>query len=149
MLVERPGDRFSPIRVEPSGDWNFAFDLAALKGRSFAAEPRPFKDPYSEPAFAVRVPVAEIREWQVLDGQRFMPDPPLYAHPTGKTREIELVPYATTLARVTCFPDATPRRQLPVVAAYTPGECYLFDERKPLSEQAFAPEHWTDKSRRR
>ena len=145
VLVERPGDRFSPIRVEPSGDWNFAFDLAALKGRSFAAEPRPSRDPYSEPAFAVRVPVAEIREWQVLDGQRFMPDPPLYAHPTGKTREIELVPYATTLARVTCFPDVTPRRQLPVVAAYTPGECYPFDEKKPLSEQVFAPEHWTDK----
>lgn len=145
VVVERPGDRFSPLRVEPSGDWNFAFDLQTLGSFRPQVERRQFKDPYSEPAFAVRVPVAEIREWQVLDCQRFMPDPPLYAHPTGRTREIELVPYATTLARITCFPDATPRRQLPVVAAYTPGECFPFDESRPLAEQVFPPEGWTDK----
>ena len=147
--VENPGDAFSPIRLEPAGDWNFAFDLDEIRGRSFPVERHAVSYPFEQPALTLRVPVKEIKEWQVLDEQRFTPDPPLYAHPTGRGRTIELVPYATTLSRVTCFPDTVKRRQLPVVAAYTPGETYDFDPAKPLLGQVYEPEGWTDRQFRK
>ncbi|MBQ1568715.1 MAG: glycoside hydrolase family 127 protein [Kiritimatiellae bacterium] len=142
---ERPGDPFTPITVEPSGDWNFAVDVDEIAKQEFEVERCASRFQFESPSLVVKIPVHEIREWQVLDEQRFTPDPPLYAHPTGKTRTIELVPYATTLARITCFPDVTPRRQLPVVAAYTAGEPYDFDPSKPLAAQVYEPESWTDR----
>ncbi len=149
VTEERPGDPFTPLSSEPTGDWNFALDLDGFQKGTLAVERRASAFPFEQPTFAVKIPVREIKEWQVLDEQRFMPDPPLYTHPTGKTREIELVPYATTLGRITCFPDTAPRRQLPVVAAYTTGACYDFDPARPLAEQVYDPEGWTDRQFRK
>ena len=105
--------------------------------------------PFETPSLSVRLPVRRIREWQVLDEGRFMPDPPLAATPTGERAEIEFVPYATTLQRITCFPDTEPRERLATVAAYSNGELFPYDDAKPLAVQVFAPEKWTDKDFRK
>lgn len=136
---ERPGDRFSPVSVEPAGPFHFAFDLRRLARAPLRAEACPAADPWREPALAIRVPVAEIAEWRSLDQNRFAPGVPLYAHPTGEMREIELVPFATTLARVTTFPDTEARLPCPVVAAYV-SDAYPYDPARPLSGQRFEPE---------
>ena len=141
---ERPGDPFTPLRITPSGPWNYALDLDEIAAADLKAEFRPGADPFVAPAATLRVPVREIEEWRVPDCNRFMPDPPLFAHPTGRRAEIELVPYAATLARVTCFPDTVQRVELPVVAAYAAPEAYPYDETRPIEEQVFEPEGWDD-----
>lgn len=146
--VERPGDRFSPITIEPAGPWNFAIDTNTLDTAKLAVVPTGAPAgayPFETPTLSLELPVAEIEEWRVLDQDRFMPDPPLWAHPSGPRRTITLVPYATTLARVTCFPDLTVRKRLPVVAAYTANACYRWNPWKPIEVQKFEPEtnNWT------
>ena len=135
-------DPFSPIRVEPNGPWNYAidtngFDVTTLRLAETGAKGA---YPFETPTVKISVPVAEIQEWRVLDQDRFTPDPPLWAHPSGGRRMIDLVPYATTLARVTCFPDLTVRKRLPVVAAYTADKCWKWNPWKPIEQQKFEPE---------
>ena len=94
--------------------------------------------------FVVKVPMREIREWQTLAEGRFTPPVPLFTHPTGRKVMLEFVPYATTLTRITAFPDTVKRTPLPVVRTYASPECYDYDPKKPLSEQVAEPEGWTD-----
>lgn len=145
VTPEFPGDRFSPVSIEPTGPWNYAVDLAALRRRKPVFERRESAYPFETPSSVLRVPVGEIREWQTLDEQRFTPPVPMFTHPTGAKREIELVPFATTLARVTAFPDLEKREPLFVVAAYA-SDAYDYDPKKPLRKQKAEPETkpWTD-----
>ena len=152
VTEEEPGDPFTALRIQPKpGTWNYAFDLGEIKKAVAAAkvEFRTVKYPFETPAMSVKLPVRRIREWQVLDEGRFMPDPPLCAHPTGERAELEFVPYATTLARITCLPDTEERERLATVAAYCNGELFPYDDTRPLAEQVFAPESWTDKQFRK
>lgn len=144
-VKENPGDPFTALRITPKdGAWNYAFDLGEMRAAVAAAkvEFRAVGYPFEEPALSVKLPVRRIREWQTLDEGRFMPDPPLVAHPTGERAEIEFVPYATTLQRITCFADTEGRERLPVVAAYSNGELFPYDPGKPLAAQSFEPEKW-------
>ena len=148
VTEDEPGDPFTALRIEPKpGTWNYAFDLDEMKAAVASAkvEFRTVAYPFETPSLSVKLPVRRIREWQVLDEGRFMPDPPLAATPTGERAEIEFVPYATTLQRITCFPDTEPRERLATVAAYCNGELFPYDDSKPLAAQVFAPETWTDK----
>lgn len=144
VVKEDPSDPFGAIRITPNGPWNYAFDVKEIAAKSFEAKVAESAYPFEVPSMTLEVPVAEIKEWQVADANRFMPDPPLFAHPTGRRDTITLVPYATTLGRVTCFPDTVRRVELPVVAAYSAPEAYAFDENRPLWEQVFEPEGWDD-----
>ena len=144
VVEEEPGDAFGALRIVPNGPWNYAFDTNELKKADLKVEFRKSSYPFESPAMVLKVPVCEIEEWRVADFNRFMPDPPLFVHPTGRRTTIELVPYATTLGRITCFPDTVKRVELPVVAAYTSGEAYPYDETKPIEEQVFGPEGWDD-----
>lgn len=142
---DEPGDPFSPVSFNASADWNYAidadgFDVSKLRISRYPQSVYPFE----QPNLSIRVPVKTIKEWQVLDEQRFTPDPPLYTHVTGDA-EIELVPYATTTARITCFPDAVKRVQLPVVAAYSTGESYPYNPYKSIALQTNAVEKWSVK----
>ena len=148
VTEDEPGDPFTALRIEPKpGTWNYAFDLDEMKAAVASAkvEFRTVAYPFETPSLSVKLPVRRIREWQVLDEGRFMPDPPLAATPTGERAEIEFVPYATTLQRITCFPDTEPRERLATGAAYCNGELFPYDDSKPLAAQVFAPETWTDK----
>ena len=142
---DRPGDPFSPVSFLPAGDWNYAVDADALDVAKLKLETTKSAYPFEAPNMRLRIPVRRIKEWQVLDEQRFTPDPPLYTHLTGESAEIELVPYATTTARITCFPDTVRREQLPVVAAYTSGEWHKYNPYKSIALQTFDEEKWTPK----
>lgn len=139
-----PGDPFSPVSFVPAADWNYAIDAEKIDVSSLILTRRRCEYPFERPSLSIRIPVKTIKEWQVLDEQRFTPDPPLYTHVTGDA-EIELVPYATTTTRITCFPDAVERVQLPVVAAYSTGEAYPYDPYKPIALQTNDVERWSVK----
>ena len=126
IVSEDPTDPFSALRVETTGPWNYAIDADALADETFKVRRAKAGFPFETPALTLEVPAVEIREWQTLDQQRFMPDVPLYTHPTGRTKTLKLVPYATTISRITCFPDAVKRVPCPVVAGYTTGEALKF-----------------------
>lgn len=148
VTSEDPSDRFAPVTVAPTGPWNFALDLGrAVAGSATLVRPR-FRAgayPFETPTVKLRVPVEEIEEWRTPELGRFTPDVPVYTHPTGVSREIELVPYATTLARVTAFPDTERRKPLHVVAAYASTNWYpwawgsLADAKYRMAEDG-----WTD-----
>ena len=144
---DRPGDAFSPVSFLPGGPWNYAVDADRLDVANLKLETVKSGYPFETPNLKLRVPVKVIREWQTLDEQRFTPDPPLYTHPTGEEKTIELVPYATTTTRITCFPDAVERVQLPVVAAYTSGKWHPYTPApwKSIAKQSFEEEQWTPK----
>ena len=152
VTEEEPGDPFTALRIMPRpGAWNYAFDLKEISAAVANAKVAFGKSdyPFETPAMSVTLPVRRIREWQVLDEGRFMPDPPLCATPTGERAEIAFVPYATTLQRITCFPDTEPRERLATVAAYCCGDLFPYREDVPLADQVFAPETWSDTDFRR
>lgn len=147
MVEERPGDRFSDLSFEDPEPFNYAFDLDEIAKTNLVAEACGGgcnSYPFETPNFVVRVPMREIREWQTLTEGRFTPQVPLFTHPTGGKTTLDFVPYATTITRITAFPDTLARTPLPVVRTYASPECYDYDPKRPLSEQRGEPEKWTD-----
>jgi len=142
VAEERPGDPYSPLVITPNGPWNWAVDPAKLAQEMPVAEYRPNgKFPYDEPPLTLKVPVQGLAEWRVFDSGKWMPDPPLFAHPSGEKATVTLVPGGATLARVMAFPDVTPRKELPVPCAYVyDGKRHDYDPKRPLAEQKAGPE---------
>ena len=145
-IEEKPGERFSDLSFEDPAPFNFAFDLDEIAKTELKAEFTPSGYPFAHPNLVVKVPMCEIREWQGLSEERFTPPVPLFTHPTGRKVTLDFVPYATTLTRITAFPDTTRREPLPVVRTYASPECYDYDPKKPLSEQIAEPESWSDET---
>ena len=141
---EKTDAKFSDLTFEDPAPFNFAFDLDEIANTNLVAEVAASVYPFEQPNLVVRVPMREIVEWQTLVEGRFTPPVPLCTHPTGRKVTLDFVPYATTLTRITAFPDTAKRTPLPVVRAYASPECYDYDPKKPLSEQVAAPESWTD-----
>ncbi|MBQ3288671.1 MAG: glycoside hydrolase family 127 protein [Kiritimatiellae bacterium] len=144
MIEEKPGERFSDLSFEDPAPFNFAFDLDEIAKAELKAEFVPSEYPFEHPNLVVKVPMREIREWQGLSEGRFTPAVPLFTHATGRKVTLDFVPYATTLTRITAFPDTAKRKPLPVVRTYASPECYDYDPKKPLSEQVADPESWTN-----
>lgn len=143
-VEECPGDPLCDLSFQDPAPFNYAFDLKELAQSELKAEFVPSDYPFERPNLVVKVPMREIHEWRTLGEQRFTPHVPLYTHPTGGKVTLDFVPYATTLTRMTAFPDTVRRVQLPVVRAYASPECYDYDPTKPLSAQVGAPETWSD-----
>ena len=141
---ERPNSQFSDLSFEDPEPFNFAFDLETIAKTNLVAEAMPSDYPFEHPNLLVRVPMCEIREWQGLLEGRFTPPVPLYTHPTGRRLMVDFVPYATTLTRITAFPDTVHRRSMPVVRTYVSPKCYDYDPGKPLALQRHDPEFWSD-----
>lgn len=141
---EKPDAEFSDLSFEDPAPFNFAFDLDEISKTNLVAEVMPSVYPFEQPNLVVHVPMREVAEWQTLSEQRFTPPVPLFAHPTGRRTVVDFVPYATTLTRITAFPDTAKRTPLPVVRAYASPECYDYDPKKPLPEQIAEPESWSD-----
>ena len=144
VVEESPGKRFSDLSFEDPAPFNFAFDLDELAKTELKAEFVRSGYPFERPNLVVRVPVCEIREWQGLAEQRFTPPVPLYTHATGRRAVLEFVQYATTLTRITAFPDTVKRTPIPVVRAYASPNCYGYDPNRSLADQTAEPEGWTD-----
>ena len=143
-IREKPGERFCDVSFEDPAPFNFAFDPDEIAGRELETVFTPSAYPFETPNLVVKVPMREIEEWRTLDEQRFTPPVPLYTHPTGRKVTLDFVPYATTLTRITAFPDTVRRTPLPVVRAYVSRESYAYDPSRPLAEQRFEPEGWDD-----
>ena len=146
VVEERPDDPYSPLVITPNGAWNWAVDPTALAKSMPQAKYRPNgKFPYDEPPLTLEVPMRGLAEWRVFDSGKWMPDPPLFAHPSGEKAIVTLVPGGATLARVMAFPDVTSRTELPVPCAYIyDDERHDYDPTRPLCEQKAGPE--TDES---
>ena len=144
MVEEKPGECFSDLSFEDPEPFNYAFDLDEMAKTNLVVAVEPSAYPFDRPNLVVCVPMYEIREWQGLAEERFTPPVPLFTHATGRRVELDFVPYATTLTRITAFPDTVKRVPLPVVRAYASPECYDYDPSRPLSEQVAEPEVWSD-----
>ena len=139
---EYPGDAFSPLSITPSAPWNWAICPKQVAAAKLVARYAPNgKYPYDESPLTLDVPAVGLQEWRVFDCNKWMPMPPVFTHPSGERTTLRLVPYGSTLARVTAFPEATPRKELPIPVAYLyDDKCYDFDPERPLADQKFAPE---------
>ena len=142
IVEENPGDDFSPLILTPSAPWNWALDPAQIEANLPKAVYRPNgKYPFDEPPLTLEVPAYGLQEWRVFDCNKWMPDVPLFAHKSGEKAILKLVPYGATMARVTAFPDVTPRKELMVPVAYLyDGQAYDYKSSQPLAEQKFGPE---------
>lgn len=141
---EKPAERFSDLSFVDPAPFNYAFDAKAMARASLKTSFVPSAYPFETPNLVVSVPMREIREWQGLVEQRFTSPVPLYVHETGREVQIDFVPYATTLTRITAFPDTMRRTPLPVVRAYVSAKCFAYDPAKPLALQRYEPEFWDD-----
>jgi hypothetical protein len=99
--------------------------------------------PFETPALELEVPATRISGYDELAEGRFTPAVPLYYRKIAGPERIRLQPYATTLTRITAFPDLCERKALPVVAAAAVGP-YPYNQRQPLASQTFEPEFWSD-----
>ena len=142
VVEENPGDPWSPLILTPAEPWNWAFDVGALLAKMPKVKYSPNgKYPFDEPPLTIEVPVEGMQEWRVFDCNKWMPEPPLFAHKSGETAVLKLVPYGATTTRVTAFPDVTPRQELVVPVAYLyDRKAYDYDPKRPLAEQKFGPE---------
>lgn len=144
LIREKPDAKFSDLSFENPEPFNFAFDIEEISRTNLVAEKVSSTYPFEHPNLVVRVPMHEIKEWQGLSEGRFTPHIPLYTHPTGRKTTLDFVPYATTLTRITAFPDVCRRKPLPVVRAYVSAKCYDYDPTKPIALQQYEPEHWSN-----
>lgn len=142
VVEENPGDPWSPLILTPAAPWNWAFNVEALLAKMPKVKYSPNgKYPFDEPPLTLEVPVEGMQEWRVFDCNKWMPEPPLFAHKSGETAVLKLVPYGATTTRVTAFPDVTPRQELMVPVAYLyDRKAYDYDPKRPLAEQKFGPE---------
>ncbi len=130
------GDEFSPLAIEPAGEWNYsvkpgsAVELCRRKSSGY---------PLEEPPVSLKIKARRITGFDALDEGRYTPEIPLFGRTYGEETELELHPYGSTLLRLTAFPDGVKRKVVPVYQALSMGP-YPYDFRKDLSEQSFLPE---------
>lgn len=134
-------DKFSPRTYTPSGSWNYALDLTPETLNEVKIIKCPPGYPYESPALELEVPVRRISNYSELDCARYTPQVPLFFELSAEREWIKLVPFATTLTRVTAFPVPEERAMIPVVSVTAAGP-FPYNRRLPLSVQVFEPESW-------
>jgi hypothetical protein len=133
------GGSFCPRNFYPSGTWNYGVapntPVEVVRGETsgFILESPPVK---------LKIQTFPVSGFDNLDQNRYTPEIPLFCEQKGEKHELILEPYASTILRLTAFPDAVKRITLPVyqVLATKP---YPYDDSRPLSEQCFLPEQLT------
>ena len=132
--------RFTPRSFVPVGDWNF---VPANDGLPEVVE-NPNPDyVLDDPPVKLRLKVRRISNYDSLDRQFFTPDVPLFYKVQGEVETIDLVPFGSTITRITAFPDLVERQAVPVVSARAIGP-YPYNWRLPMEVQQFEPEFYSD-----
>ena len=132
---EYPG-ALAPCAVEPTGAWNFG--IAPDAPVSVVRKPIS-AFPLDDPPVRLKIPARPVSGWDELEQGRYTPVIPLFSRPVGSERELELVPYASTLLRITAFPDMAARKVLNCHQVLV-SDIYPYDFRRKLAEQHFLPE---------
>lgn len=134
-------DKFASRTFMPAGDWNYALDITpdtldkikvVFNGDNGYA--------YDKPMIELQVPARRISNYS-LDCNRYTPQVPIYFETSDSVETISLVPFGTTITRITAFPIITKREMIPVVSVTAAGP-YPYNRRLPLAEQWYEPEFW-------
>ncbi len=139
LVREYPGS-IAPCEITPQGAWNFGIapdaPVTVIKKTDSGF-------PLDDPPVRLHVPACQVSNWDELEYGRYTPEVPLFSRVLGGETELELVPYASTLLRITAFPDLVSRKVLNCHQVLV-SEIYPYDFRKKLSVQNFLPEYLTD-----
>ncbi|NOR27727.1 MAG: hypothetical protein GQ540_04255 [Lutibacter sp.] len=109
---ERSTKEFPALEMQPNTDWNYALNLS--EGKNSGIEIIKTKengyawDTGNSP-IKIRVPVKKVTNWELkeienTDNFKTTPEFPKELQTEGETEYIELVPYGSTLLRLTVFP---------------------------------------------
>ncbi len=141
--IKESEDKFAPRTFNPTGNWNYALDLTPETLGEVKVIKRSGGYPYESPALELEVPVRRISNYSELDCTRYTPQVPLFFKVDPAREWIKLVPFATTITRITAFPVPEERSMIPVISVTAAGP-FPYNRRIPLAEQVFEPESWQD-----
>lgn len=126
----------APCLVTPAGEWNFA---VSEKAAVCVEKTKIDGSPLENPPIRLKVSAVPVSGFDELELGRYTPEVPLFHHPTGEAMTLELVPYASTLLRISAFPDLVERTALNCHQMMV-SPVYPYDFHKPTGEQRFLPE---------
>ena len=141
-MEQETASRFSPVSLLPAEPWNFALDESYEIGE-IRKNAVPGTYPFDQPNLTLRVKVHEITGYDSLTQERYTPQIPLFYSVKKELMEKELVPYGSTLLRITAFPDTVERKAIPLSSVKAVGP-FPYNHKIGIAEQKFQPETMAD-----
>lgn len=135
---------FPTLNLYPAGDWNYALDVNENNYRSKVKVIPPGNNgyPFDNGAGTPRleVPVRKIKGWALTGEGRYTPPIPIAYDLDEQVEWITLVPYGATRLRLTQFPEAVSRENLPVGHWEIAETSYKYDRKNDILSQKYQPE---------
>ena len=134
--VRENSSPYSPCDLTPESGWVFAI----AEGAQTEMIRNTNGDLFSESApLKMKIKGYKVSNFDELELGRYTPEVPLYHHVSEEPCDLELVPYANTLLRITAFPDTVVRKNINCYQVLA-SPVYPFDFTKSMEEQKFLPE---------
>ena len=134
--VRENASPFSPCDLTPESDWNYA----VADGTSAEIIRNPEGDLFSDIApLKMKIKGQKVSNFDDLELGRYTPEVPLFHHVAEEQTDLELVPYANALLRITAFPDTVERKNINCYQVLA-SPVYPYNFTKGMDEQKFLPE---------
>ena len=130
--------KFASYIMHPAGDWNYAVPESGSDSIKLIQKPL-VSDPWKNPPLELHITGYRIKGFDTLELDRFTPWLPILIRPAGEPEMLTLVPFGSTLLRLTAFPDGVRRELCPVYGVWV-SEPFPCNEEIPLEKQIFLPE---------